>query len=365
MRNRILFDGTPVPAIWQGGSQVTRSEIDVLAELWTSGVGLGIFALDTAELYGGGRSELIVGEVLRRVQRDGVFVATKVDARNLRYADVISACERSLKRMGTDYIDLYQIHWTSPVISLEETMSAMLALRRDGKIRRIGVCNCTLPKIKLCNELLSGELATVQMEYNLVNRACEREIFPYCCDQRIVPLAYSPLNDGGFHTRPILDVLSNKYEKTPQQITLNWVIRRYDVCAVVRTQSLAHSVENAQSSEWVMSNEDYARIDEEFREEIVKLKPSEISCRNTSFRTEGGGTAYQTREEAIENNRNMYPSPLELSTEVESTGELLKPLFVVSNNGGYELLNGNIRYWAWVLAFGMDTEVDCVIVKGE
>jgi diketogulonate reductase-like aldo/keto reductase len=362
MLNKMLFDGTLVPAIWQGGSQAANILAEKQVSLWKDSIRWGSNAIDTAEVYGEGRSEEIVGMVLQQVPRASVFVATKIDTKHLRYDDVILACEQSLERMDTEYIDLYQIHWTNPVVRLEESIHAMMLLRQMGKIRYIGVCNCTLPQIKACNAVLGGELATVQLEYNLVNRGCERYILPYCLDMGIVVLAYSPLNDGKFDgTHPTLVALAKKYGRTPGQIALNWLTANNHVCALVRTSSEMHKAENAAATDFGLSRADYALIDEAFRRTIIMVRPSEISCERTLLGVEGGHPAYRTQEEALANRFNLSPSPLELSKEVAAAKYLLKPLVISRGVDKYDLVGGTVRYWAWVLAFGMDVKVECIL----
>jgi len=366
MRQKIFFDGTAVPAVWQGGSNVTHVDMAAQAAVWVDGVRAGCTAIDTSELYGLGRSERIVAEVLKKVSRDDVFVATKAASDNLGRVELIYACERSLKRLGVDCIDLYQVHWTNPYVPLEDTMDAMLQLRAEGKIRYIGVCNLILPQIELCyNHLLGGALASVQMEYNLINRSCETNVIPYCEERGILFLGYSPFNEGRVnYENTVLKTIADKHGKTVKQVILNWLTLGESVATISRTKHSQYVVKNSQATDFVLDENDRDSIDSSFKSEIVFIEPAAISCENTMSGVEGSTGGYKSVEEAIENRLNLVPTPLSLSKEIESTKQLPKPLFVHSvGDCKYELDGGLIRYWAWVIAFGVETPVECIVLK--
>jgi len=366
MLQKKLFDGTKVPAIWQGGAGIVGSDIQKQSKVWVEGIRFGCNAIDTAERYGNGLSEQIVGETLKKVNRSDVFIATKVAPENLSELELVHACKRSLKRLGTDYIDLYQIHWNNPLIPIELTLDTMMKLRNEGKIRYIGVCNFTLPQIEQCNEILNGELATVQVEYNLVNRLAERDIIPYCEEMGILLLGYAPLNSGHFnYSNSVMKSIVRKNRRTASQITLNWLTAKYNVSVLPKTSNLRHLIENAQSTDFELTDEDFCKIDDAYKKDIVKLKPSSISVEHSIAGIEGNLSAYKTVEEAIENRFNQSPSPSELAKEVKETKQLSKPIFVHYTDGQYELASGSIRYWAWVIAFGMDAEIECIITHKE
>lgn len=366
MRQKKLFDGRSVPAIWQGGS-VTNANMNHQSVIWAHGVKYGCNAIDTAENYGDGWSEQIVGNMLKSVPRENVFVASKVAPEHMKEADVIYACEQSLKRMGTDYIDLYQIHWYNPKVSLFETISAMVQLRKQGKIRYVGVSNFTLPQIEEAMWELEEELASVQAEYSLTNRVCERDIIPYCDAADVLFLAYTPLNKLDYKN-PVLRTIAKRYGRTVPQVALNWITAKHNVCALPKTSLYSHLIENAQSTEFELSEEDYNTIAREFNKQVELILPSEISCVGARSGIGGdagnGVPAYVSIEEAEENRHGLTPSPLELSKELEQTMTLSKPIIVRrKKDGGYQLVNGGggIRYWAWVIAFGMDVPVECIV----
>ena len=360
MRQKELFDGTKVPAIWQGGGGIPNTNLHKQVKVWIEGIRFGCNAIDTAERYGNGTSELVVGEVLKKVNRKDVFVATKVAPENLTGPELVRACKQSLKRLDTDYIDLYQIHWNNPNVPLEQALNTMMELRDEGKIRHIGVCNFTLPQIEECWQILNGELATVQMEYNLVNRLCERDIIHYCENEGVLFLGYSPLRIIE-RKQATLMTIALKYRRTVAQVILNWLTSTLNISVIARTTSLKHIIENAQATEFELDIEDVVKINESYKQQVMKIKPTLISCEHSKSGIEGNVPAYKTIEEATENKFNQQPSPLELAKEIAVTKTLSKPVFVRRREDGYELVGGSVRYWAWVLAFGMDEDVECVI----
>ena len=196
----IRSHGEKIPAIGQGtgiGGFFAKSATygKKHEEAIRYGLDLGMTLIDTAEEYGQGEAEKTVGRVIQNI-RGQVFIASKVSSENLKYQDVISSLEGSLKRLGTDYIDLYQIHWPNPLIPLEETMKAMEALVREGKIRFVGVCNFRIEELKQAVALFGDRLVAMQAEYNLFDRTIEMGLLPYCDDLGLLTIAYSPLDQG-------------------------------------------------------------------------------------------------------------------------------------------------------------------------
>jgi len=364
MLQKMLCDGTKVPAIWQGSSKITEADFDTQVSVWREGVRFGCTAIDTAASYGNGKSELMIGAVLKKVNRADVFIASKVPPDQMHYAEVIDSFHKSLKRLGTDYIDLYQIHWGNPDVPLEETLGAMTQLRAEGKLKYIGVSNLTPNQILECNTILDGGLAAIQMEYNMVNRAYERDLIPFCNDNGILFLAYRPLNSGisMFNNKKLIQV-AKKYNRTVSQIVLNWLTKKHNVCVLPKASSMKHLIENAQSTEFILSDEDYNDIANAVSCRIVKLKMKDIKCVRSGGTGELPYVVYKTEDEAIQNPYNLQPSPVTLAEEFKITKNLPKLIHVEVNNGNYELVDGNVRYWAWRLAFGEDAEIECIITK--
>lgn len=237
------------------------------AEALRHGIELGMTHIDTAESYGAGHSEEVVGEAVRGV-RDRVFIATKVSPEHFHYDDVIKAADRSLRRLEVSYIDLYQLHWPSARIPIEETMRAMEHLLQNGKIRFIGVSNFSVNQLREAQEALSqAETVSNQVEYSLMNREVERELLPYCQKEKITIIAYSPLARGELlsgRSKQILHEVSTKYGRTPAQVAINWLISKSNVVAIPKAATIEHLEENAGASRWGISNDDANLLDRSF-----------------------------------------------------------------------------------------------------
>ena len=231
---------------WRFGTRQSAEErADEVLSL-RRGIELGMNLIDTAEVYASGRSEEVVGEAVKGF-RDQVFLATKVSPDHLHQDDLIRSCRASLKRLGTPYIDLYQVHWPNPRIPIRETMAAMEKLVHDGLIRYVGVSNFSAKETDEARAALArNEIISNQVEYSLRNRDVEAEILPYCIREKVTLIAYSPL-DRGKIMRSVPKQILQKYNLTPAQVMLNWVTRREDVVAIPKAAGIAHLEENASS----------------------------------------------------------------------------------------------------------------------
>jgi len=255
-----------------GGMSPDRSGDKKAIEAIRYAVRLGMNHIDTAEIYGGGHSEELVGEAVKEFRRDEVFIATKVWQTNLRYDDVLRACERSLRRLQTDYIDLYLIHWPNPSIPLQETMRALEKLYDYGRIRYIGVSNFSAKLVEEARSHLShADVVANQVEYSLYERSIERDLMHYCTKTGVTIIAYSPLGHGrlvreissgrGRRAR-ILKELAEKYSKTPVQVALNWVIWHEDVITIPKSIKKNHLEENVGAVGWKLDENDYKLLAE-------------------------------------------------------------------------------------------------------
>jgi diketogulonate reductase-like aldo/keto reductase len=243
-----------------GGFEKDESRDEDEVKALRRGIELEMTFIDTAEIYGSGHAEEIVGKAIKGL-RDKVFIATKVSSEHLRYDDVIKAAEGSLRRLNISTIDLYQIHWPNPRIPIKETMSAMEHLIKKGKIRYVGVSNFSVKEMKEAIEALSvTELVSNQVRYSLLARDIENDILPFCQKERITVIAYSPLAKGAIASSiyfNLLNKLAKKYDKTPAQIALNWLIEKDCVIAIPKASRIEHVEENAKAVGWRMSKEDY------------------------------------------------------------------------------------------------------------
>jgi diketogulonate reductase-like aldo/keto reductase len=244
--------GVPFPEIglgtWQyrGGVEPIRKAIV-----------LGSYLIDTAESY---CTEEIVGEAVKPF-RNRVFIATKVSPSHFRCSDMLMAADKSLERLKTDYIDLYQLHWPNCTVPIEETMGAMVELVDRGKIRFIGVSNFSVPELRKAQLGLSKyRVVSNQVRYSLVDRSAEVELLRYCAENRITLIAYSPLAHGINHIkekdpRAILSKVAAMAGKTEAQVALNWCISRENVIAIPKASSVEHVVQNCDASGWRLSSE--------------------------------------------------------------------------------------------------------------
>lgn len=330
------------------------------------GIELGMTFIDTAEAYGNGHSEEIVGRAIEGV-RDKVFIATKFSPEHNSYDGVLKSAEASLRRLKTDYIDLYQVHWPNPKIPIGNTMSAMEWLVRDGKVRFIGVSNFSLKELKEAEKHLSENLiSSIQVEYNLFDRIIENNILPHCEQRGITTIAYSPLDQGriasGDEKIRKLKVIADKYDKTVAQVALNWLILHLSVIAIPKAVNLNHVKENASAADFELSEDDFKKLCNIFIQEIVYV-PTERICVIPGG--QGNRQVYQTVEEAVGNKLGFVPSPVDLAQDIRD-GEVLKPVRVVCSSDktgkyDYDLIEGRIRYWAWVIAHNGDKPIPVYI----
>ena len=291
-------------------------------------------------------------------QRSRVFIATKVSPEHLAYEDIIRACEGSMKRLATDYIDLYQIHWPNPVIPIKETMEAMKYLREQGKIRFIGASNFSLEQIRESMEIFGKEgFISVQSEYNLFDRSIECDILPFCEENDLLTIAYSPLDQGyiaqGNSGIEILDNIAQKYGKTRAQIVLNWLIRHTSVIAIPKAVNAEHIKQNAVAADFEIDQADIQTIDRTFQCNPIYVPTKRIKVIAGG---QGNRKVYQTIEDALKNSLDFTPSPSALAGDIRKKDDAIKPVRVrkTSDQTGrydYDLVEGRIRYWAWHIAY--------------
>ncbi|WP_342565012.1 aldo/keto reductase [Paenibacillus sp. FSL R7-0345] len=269
--NRIkLRNGASVPRIGQGTwnmgeDKASRSEEIASLRL---GVELGMNLIDTAEMYGEGRSEELVGEAIRDI-RDDVFLVSKVYPHNAGKDRLICSCEGSLKRLGTDHLDLYLLHWRGN-IPLEETVEGMEELVAGGKIKRWGVSNLDTEDMRELLSIPGGENCAVnQVLYHLGSRGIEHELLAWGRSHHIPVMAYSPLAQAGSLRKGLTEngtvrQIAAEHGVTPLQILLAWSIREGDVIAIPKAASRRHVEENAAAGRIRLSDEELHLLDEAF-----------------------------------------------------------------------------------------------------
>lgn len=263
--------GVMLPEIGQGTWDIPESgsgRDEAIAAL-RRGIDLGMTHIDTAEMYGSGRVEQILGEALRGIPREQLFVTTKVLPSNASYEGTIAACEASLQRLRMDYLDLYLLHWPSHH-PLEGTMRALEDLVRQGKTRFIGVSNFDLDELREAQSYLQDvPLACNQVLYHLRERGIESELLPYCKEHGIAIVGYTPFGRSRFPRKEaeppgILGRIAQKHGKTPRQVILNFLTREPDLFAIPKASRREHVEQNAGAAGWRLSAEEIAEIDKAF-----------------------------------------------------------------------------------------------------
>ena len=280
---------------WQWGSREwgwnrLYAEKDVQTA-FQKGLELGINFVDTAEIYGRGRSEEILGRTIQGF-RDQVVIATKVWVWNLSYSKVLRSADRSLRRLGVDVIDLYQIHWPNPLVPIGSTMKAMKKLVETGKVHCIGVSNFNVKQMKAAEEALEPiDLASNQVKYNLLDREIEGELVPAALDSKVTIIAYSPLAKGLLtgkytseskpnsfvqrasprfsqrnltkygETHKLLKEIGDAHGKSPAQVALNWLIRKENVVAIPGAKRPVDVEDNAEATGWQLTQTEITAIE--------------------------------------------------------------------------------------------------------
>jgi diketogulonate reductase-like aldo/keto reductase len=264
------WTGAQVPVIGQGtwmiegSADAERRGIEALR----TGIDLGLTHIDTAEMYGSGRAEEITGKAIAG-RRGDVFLVSKVLPSNASYEGTLRACERSLKRLDTDHLDLYLLHWESDH-PIGETMRAMERLIDERQIRFAGVSNFDVAEVQAAQSALRHhKLASNQVLYHLGERVIERKLIPYCQQQGIPVVGYTPFGRAKF-PRPespggrVLEAIAQHHERTVRQVILNFLTRSDGVFTIPKAGNLEHTQENGGGSGWALSAEEIAAIDKAF-----------------------------------------------------------------------------------------------------
>lgn len=244
---------------YKGGVEPLKAGIEQRATL-----------IDTAEGY---YTEDLVGEAIKGIRED-VIIATKVSGRNLAYDSVLRSCEQSLSKLQTDYIDLYQIHWPNDSYPIKETMRAMQKLVDEGMVYYVGVSNFDIDEVKEAQMYFSNyKIVSNQVRYNLNDREIENDLLPYCIENEITILAYTPLasgklckTDGLLKSKKykVLSEIAEEAGKTPGQAALNWCNSHENVISIPKSNSVERTIENCGASGWFLTKDQIQRLNEAF-----------------------------------------------------------------------------------------------------
>lgn len=263
-------EGLTVPAIGQGtwymgeNASQRRNEVDALR----AGIDLGLTLIDTAEMYADGAAEEVVGEAIKG-QREKVYLVSKVYPWNAGGQKGIAACDASLRRLGTDHIDLYLLHWRGN-FGLDETVELMETLQQQGKIGRWGVSNLDYDDMQELWSVTGGTAcATDQVLYHLASRGIEYDLLPWCQQQNMPVMAYCPLAQAGrlrsgLMNHPVVNDIARHHQASAAQILLAWVISHKGVMAIPKAATLEHVTENAGALGIALSAEELLKLDHAF-----------------------------------------------------------------------------------------------------
>jgi len=252
--------GRRVPVLGLGTWNMEQDDRASAVAALRRGIDLGMTHVDTAEMYGSGKVETLVGESLRGL-RDRVFLVSKVLPTNATYDGTLRACERSLARLATDRLDGYLLHWPSSH-PLEGTIRAFEKLLKDGKIRSYGVSNFDVEGMEEAVRLAGkGRIACNQILYHLSERTAEHDVLPWCEQRGIPVVAYSPLGAQRFKSGKILDEIAAVRKATPRQIALAFLIRRNGVLAIPKSSVVRHVEDNAAAAELALGDDEIRRLE--------------------------------------------------------------------------------------------------------
>lgn len=276
-RTVTLLDGTSLPSLGQGtwymgeDPRMRKEEAKALQ----LGLDMGMKVIDTAEMYADGGSERVVGEAIKG-RREEVFLVSKVYPHNAGLDRIEKACEQSLERLGTDYLDLYLLHWRGAV-PLEETVEGMEKLRRDGKIKRWGVSNFDTADMNELWQAPNGENCSInQVLYHLGSRGIEYDLAPWLKEHNMPIMAYSPLAHGAaLRSQLVTDStvleIAEKYHAEPLQIALAWTIRANNCLSIPKAVQPKHIIANAKAAAIELTDEDLKKLDKAFPKTTKKV----------------------------------------------------------------------------------------------
>lgn len=359
MRSKPLAD-FHVPAIGLGTGVLADDEDAAVAAL-REAFSAGLHLVDTAEVYGDGRAERLIARAAEG--HAPVRIATKISPEHLHPADIRPTLDASLRRLRRDRVDLYQIHWSNPTVPLAESLVVLEDLAIEGKIGAIGVCNFSMNELREAKAVLGRiPLAALQAEYNLFDRHVERDMLPFCEANRMAFLAYSPLDQGFLcgtaRGRAVLTEVGRKHGCSAGAIALAWLARRACVIPIPRSMTAEHIRQNALAGDLELDAEDLAAIERACGGTPVEVPVDRIRVVPENV---GNRKIYATLDEAKRNIYGLTPSPAELASQI-SSGDFLKPIRLRPlADGYYELVEGRIRYWAWVIAFESGKPVPALI----
>ena len=270
-----LYDGKKVPVIglgtWTMGGEEQRDTSRDKECIYAikKALEIGYTLIDTAEMYGAGHTEELVGIAIEGFNREKLFITSKVWSTNLKYDDVFRSFDGSLRRMKIDYIDLYLIHWPNPEIPMEETFRALNKLADQGLVRYVGVSNFDVEQMIEAQKLSSTPLACNQVEYNILHREPEKNgVLDFCQKNGMILTTWKPLDRKNVLANRTIIRVARKYNATPAQIALNWLIRKENVVTIPMSLKEVHLWENFNAADLKLEDIDLKLLDELEKEQL-------------------------------------------------------------------------------------------------
>ena len=277
MEFKSLSTGENISALglgtWRMGGSLypDYSQDDQVIDTIQAAIDLGYTHIDTAEMYAAGHTEELIGKAIKNYPRQSLFITTKIWQTNLSYEDLHPALKGSLRRLGTDYIDLCLVHWPNPNISFDETFRALNEMVGTGEVRHLGVSNFNLEMLQRAQELSATPIVTNQVPYNLYNHTyVNNGVLKYCQQNDILVTAYSPFDRGTVFNNHEVQRIATQYGKTPAQIALHWLIQQPNVVTIPMSSKPEHLKSNLGALDVALSPDESDVLDHlELPEEAV------------------------------------------------------------------------------------------------
>ena len=317
---------------------------------------------DTAPVYGNRVSEIILGNSFSSKQKDKMIITTKISPGMLSKSNIIKSVDESRKNLKSDILDLVQVHWPNPNINLFETMDTLFRLQKDNIINSIGICNYSFADFKkIIRRYGANFLSTFQTEYNLFDRTVDGNFYNFLLKNKIILLAYSPLAQGkifnGSYQGEILREMSIKYNITIPQIVLNWLSNKRNILPLVNSSNKKRIIENFESINEKISKENLLVIDKKCNSKVERVEVKNIiPFSNLTYKN------YKNVFEAKKNFLGFSPSPSILAQEILKT-KTIKPIRVTKKSFKDKklyLIEGRLRFWAWIIAFGRKKKIPTI-----
>jgi diketogulonate reductase-like aldo/keto reductase len=249
---KIGFGSARLGGRFVGGILADRNHDEFFLSALRSALNLGYTHFDTAELYGGGHAEELIGRVVHEsgAKREKIFITTKIWPTHLAYKNVLRACENSLRRLQMEYVDLYLIHWPNPLVPMRETFRALNQLVKEGKVKNVGVSNFDMKRLKEAQLLSETPIRAIQVPYSLTHRApAKNGVLEYCQQNNILVTGYTPVSHGHLAVEQTLQSIADTHHVTPYQIALAWLVNQPCVITIPLSFNPKHQKENLDAAD--------------------------------------------------------------------------------------------------------------------